>query len=370
MAFPGKIVKEFPPSFSNARNSEGDFIALDDGAIAFVYTRFRGRSEDGGIADLALSVSADGGETFSPEKIILTPEECDAINIMSVTLLKMQDGAIGLFYLKKFVGMQCKLFLRKTRDFTSFSDEICCITENGYYTVNNDRVVRLKNGRLIFPAGYTNTDDYDLTPENSNHDYRGFPWPPSKTAVYESDDDGLSWSRIAVLDPPFKEMCNGSDRGLQEPGLIELNDGRLYMYFRNNTGRQLQSFSLDGGKTWSDIEPSRFTSPPSPLSTLKLSDGRILIGYNPVPHYFGRPQLAGGNWTGGRNPYVLELADGNMNALSSPKSIESDPNAGFCYCAMLETDDSVLLGYCAGGEHDKGGCLTRLRIRKIEKCDL
>ena len=370
MSFPGKIVKEFPPSPQNSRNSEGDFIRLDDGRIAFVYTRFRSSSVDGGTADLAVSFSSDGGESFSAEKIILSPENMDAINIMSVSLVRLNDGQIGLFYLKKFYGMQCIEFMRKTRDFTTFSEEIRCFDTPGYYTVNNQRIVRLSSGNLIIPASYNDTSLVELTEAHRNHNYEGYPWPAARGAVFISEDDGNTWKRTAIIDPPWKTLTFASDNGLQEPGIVELEDKTIYMYFRNASGRQLQCFSKDGGYTWSDVEPSRFTSPPSPMSTLLLSNGNIVVGYNPVPLYPGRSQGIPYHWTGGRSPYLIELCDGNLRTITPPRAIETDEHSGFCYCAFFETNDAVLLGYCAGGSQDLGGCLTRLRIRKIAKEDL
>lgn len=369
MPFPGKIVKEFPPSSLNSRNSEGDFIQMDDGRIALVYTRFRSNNHDGGTADLAVSFSIDGGESFSPEKIILSPEDVGAINIMSVSLFKDNAGNICLFYLKKYYGMQCKAFLRRTRDLITFSEEICCFEEEGYYTVNNQRVIRLQNGNLLIPASFTDTSLYQLTDKNKAHDYQDFPWPPGRGVIYLSEDDGYTWKRIAVIEPPFGNMKAGCDNGLQEPGMVVLDDGCVYLYFRNTTGRQLQAYSYDGGYTWSALTPSRFTSPPSPMSTLRLSSGEIMVGYNPVPHFYERSQ-GKRYWTGGRTPYVLERTDGNLNPITPPRAIESDPYAGFCYCAFFETQDALLLAYCAGGEYDQGGCLTRLRVRKIMKEDL
>ena len=377
MATLGKIVKEFIPTDGNSRNSEGAFIDLKDGRIAFVYTRYRrGRAQDGDTADLAVSFSSDGAESFSEPKIILTTEECGAMNIMSVSLIKRLDGSIGLFYLKKAKGLQCHLFMRITDDFSTLSDEYRCISEEGYHVVNNDRVRRLSDGRLIFPAGYTSTEN--KPPEADHHNgAKGFDWPASTSRFYISDNDGISFSLVAETAMPHEVLCRGcdeyGDKALQEPGVIELDDGSIYAWYRTGALRQYQSYSYDKGKSWTVPEPSRFTSPPSPLSTMRLSDGRILVGYNPAPIYFGRSIFSptGETWTGGRTPYVLELADGSMNRLTRPMIIEDDLDRGFCYCAMFETDDAVLLGYCAGGgssyEHS---CLMRIRIRKILKSEL
>ena len=46
--------------------------------------------------------------------------------------------------------------------------------------------------------------------------------------------------------------------------------------------------------------------------------------------------------------------------------IEDDPDAGYCYTAILPMDNAVLLAYCAGTEADLGSCLNRLRIRRLQ----
>lgn len=45
-SFPGKIVKELSKKEGNCRNSEGSFIKMKDGRIAFVYSRSQAGSGD------------------------------------------------------------------------------------------------------------------------------------------------------------------------------------------------------------------------------------------------------------------------------------------------------------------------------------
>ena len=60
---PAKIVL-LPPGPGNPRNSEGDFIQLNDGRILFVYTHFTGGGDDHSAAHLAGRYSSDGGLKF------------------------------------------------------------------------------------------------------------------------------------------------------------------------------------------------------------------------------------------------------------------------------------------------------------------
>ena len=362
MKYPGKIVKEFTPDEKSFRKSEGAFFRKDDGTVYFVFSHYRLNRDDGGACDLALSVSTDDGNTFSDEKIILTCEECNATNIMSVSLLGMNDGTIGLFYLKKSEKIDCRMFMRKTRDFSSFSDEIVVIPDKGYSVVNNDRVLRLRDGSIIVPAAFCDTS---TAPENATHEnLNGYVLPSATAVFWKSVDDGKTFFKAGCTEMPHKIFATG----LQEPVCTELDDGRLVAYFRNNSGRQYVSFSSYGAKTWSVPEPSEFTSPVSPLSLKRLSDGTFLAVYNPVPLYYGRSEFVGEKrvWTGARTPLVAAESKDGKSSFTVAGEIETDEERGFCYCAVYETPSAVLLGYCAGGEAD-GSTLSRTRIRRIEK---
>ena len=92
----GRIILDMAPKPGNPRNSEGAFITLKDGRLLFVYSRFNGNSAaDHAPASLAALWSGDGGETWTPEKIILTAEQDEAKNIMSVSLSACWTGISG-----------------------------------------------------------------------------------------------------------------------------------------------------------------------------------------------------------------------------------------------------------------------------------
>ncbi len=98
---------------------------------------------------------------------------------------------------------------------------------------------------------------------------------------------------------------------------------------------------------------------------VKLKNGSLFTVWNPVPLYNGRSQYAEGVWTGARTPYVFTVLNKREKLVSEYKEIETDEKAGFCYCAIHETENGdVLLGYCAGGAED-GACLKIIRIRKF-----
>ena len=59
--------------------------------------------------------------------------------------------------------------------------------------------------------------------------------------------------------------------GLQEPGVVELNDGSIMMFMRTSVGHQCRSISRDCGKTWGPVEPVlEMISPVSPVSVKRI----------------------------------------------------------------------------------------------------
>ena len=105
-----KIVATIPPREGNPRNSEGSFLRLDDGRIAFAYSQYIGDSaHDHAACRIACIYSHDNGESFDTEHIetLVCAEEYGEKNVMSVTLRRMENGDIGLFYLLKLIYLYC-----------------------------------------------------------------------------------------------------------------------------------------------------------------------------------------------------------------------------------------------------------------------
>ena len=359
-----KIVATLSPCEGNPRNSEGCFLRLDDGRIAFAYSRYIGDSaHDHAACQIACIYSHDNGESFDTEHIetLVNAEEYGEQNVMSVTLRRMDNGDIGLFYLLKLRdgGLRSHYYMRRYRgDFSHPCGEVqvAPVIFPGYYVINNDRVVRLENGRWIVPASLHPTPmRSDESADPARMDSRG------SVFCFASDDDGYHWSPTKArldLNSPY------SRTGLQEPGLVELPGGTLYGYFRTDRMYQYESVSLDHGDRWFTPQPSAFSSPASPMLIKKNPfNDRYYAVWNPIPEYPGRPR-PDGYWIGGRTPLVLaDSADGYK--FEAYREIETDPTCGFCYPAVEFLDENtLLLAYCSGGK-EEGGCLNRVTVRKI-----
>lgn len=336
----GEVVLDIDPGHGNPRNSEGDFVALNDGRILFVYTHFVGGGGDHDAAKLMSRVSSDGGATWSEEDQLVLDNE-GVMNVMSVSLLRLHSGDIGLFYLRKNSTTDCRLHLRRSSDEgATWSDPVICTDPEAYYVVNNDRVLQLSSGRLLVPASR-----HDWLAD-TKFSHRGV------AMVFYSDDEGVTWQR----GPSELEAPEDSRSGLQEPGIVRLNDGRLWLFARTDQGVQYQSFSNDDGVTWSVPEPSNIHSPVSPATIERIPEtNALLMVWN--DHRKIAPELKGK-----RTPLTLGVSK-DSGATWETTTLEDEPEGWYCYTAMHFTDDHVLLGYCAGNKEIGG--LNRTRIRRI-----
>lgn len=113
--------------------------------------------------------------------------------------------------------------------------------------------------------------------------------------VFYSDDDGVNWKRSQFVNSPPHE-AGGVHKGVRwnhgavEPTVIELQDGRIWMLARTAQDQHYESFSEDGGETWSELKPSRFYGTITMPSMNRLNDGRLLFIWNnttPLPEKEG-----------------------------------------------------------------------------------
>lgn len=337
-------IQLLPPGPGNPRNSEGDFVQLQDGRLLFVYTRFTGGGADNAAAVLASRVSADGGLTWSRDDVLVVPNE-GRENVMSVSLLRLKSGPIALFYLRKNGWDDCRPYLRlSTDEAKTWSEPRLCIEPGGYYVVNNDRVVQLRSGRLIIPA--------------SQHNQPGGKYSSHGTMVcYLSDDEGQTWR------PSTSRLTGETDKGrvmLQEPGVVELRDGRLLMFMRTNAGCQFRSFSKDGGDTWSPAEPSNLISPLSPASIERIpKTGDLLAVWN-------NHEKIDAARRGKRTPFNAAVSRDEGQTWEHVKTLEDDPGGWYCYTAIEFVGDRVVLGHCAGQQKTGGLNLTQVTLFPVD----
>ena len=359
MQVPPIVLKLFSGK-NNPRNSEGSFVTLRDGRIMFVYTRYYGKSwSDDASAVLAARYSEDGGRTWSRHDRTVVPRE-GACNVMSVSMLRLQDGRIGLFYLRKNSGQDCREWLRTSRDEgESWSKPLLCVNAPGYFVTNNDRVIQLRSGRIVIPAGFHRSMKEVKPGQGGGLDGR------SIFTMVLSDDGGKTWRESK----DWWALPMRSGAGMQEPGAVELRGGRVYGWARTSVGRQWECYSSDGGDTWTPPKPSQFFAPCSPLCIKRIpATGDLLAVWNDHSARWKKlPQYRKGwgtkeSW--GRTPLVVGISRNEGKTWPIRKAVETAPDHGYCYTAIYPVDDAVLLGYCCGGGK-RSGVLQDLCVRRL-----
>lgn len=354
----GEAVLRLQADDQYTRHSEGAFIRLQDGRIMYAYSRFIEGVHDDSPSHIAACYSADEGKTWTEPCKILDSAAFGTHNIMSVSLMRMQNQDLGLFFCARIAPQNTVIYLARSKDEgkTFYETKTCTLKDRpGYYVLNNDRVIRLKSGRIVMPVAF-HRGGYDTAHPGSVY----FEWR-SYLIFYISDDDGNSWRESAdIIFPPFTRTRSG----LQEPGIIELRPGIIYGYARTDKMYQYEFYSFDGGEHWTQAEISAFTSPNSPLHMKRSLDGQsILAVWNPIPNYNGRKIYPG---FGGRTPLVCAKSTDDGISWSEPLAIEGRKDSGYCYPAIYFTADGyVLISYCSGTQ-ESGDCLADSTIFRMK----
>jgi predicted neuraminidase len=159
-----------------------------------------------------------------------------------------------------------------------------------------DKPVQLDDGRILCPSSSENAG-----------------W----RVHLEVTRDLENWEVIGPLNDPTKI-------GVIQPTVLTYRDGRLQMLCRTRgQGFIAQTWSQDGGRTWSEMTPLSLANPNSGIDAVTLRDGRQLLVFNNTPR--------------GRTPLNVALSrDGKeWNVVLT---LEDQPGE-YSYPAVIQTSD-------------------------------
>jgi Neuraminidase (sialidase) len=230
------------------------------------------------------------------------------------------------YAVKNHPSEDCRYYVRHSSDEgESWDDPVLAIPEEGYFVVNNDRLLQTRSGRLLIPAAKSVSARYHCV-----------------STCFYSDDEGQTWQRRA----PYLDLPGGQV-GAQEPGIVECADGGLWMYLRTGRGRIYASRSTDGGESWSTPEPTELVAPVAPASAMRLPGSvDILILYNDrrgVPYSPDR-----GTEFHHRTPLSSAVSSDNGRTWHHHGLIESDRHKSYCYASIAFHGENTLLTYYVG----------------------
>ena len=152
-----------------------------------------------------------------------------------------------------------------------------------------------------------------------------------------SEDGGATWQKSSLV-PMDKESLK--DKGVIQPTLWEDETGVVHMFMRSSEGYIFTSESTDGGRNWSMAERTALPNNNCGLDLAKLSDGRLVLVYNPVS----------GNWAA-RSPIAFAVSEDNGKTFSEPQILDHVPcekneeRAEFSYPSVVNRGNDVFLTY-------------------------
>jgi len=340
------------------RHSEGSMILLPSGKLLFAWSRFEQRKEilnymkdsadildsDNSKASIMGLYSNNGGTSWSNEHVIV--KNTDGMNVMSPAFSLLPDSSLGLIFSdRKSSTKAYRMFMKSFDDGKTWTDPVE-INKNGYKTGCHDRFTVLKSGRLIVPLQCT--DDW------YNH------YIHVRTAY--SDDIGNTWE---IGEPIILPKVSGFfESGAMEPGIVEINNGKLLMVIRTAMGTLFKAYSSDRGISWREIQSLCVISPISPAIIRRVSKSVLILVWN---KNFDLENPMGGK----RTPLVLggSTDEGMTWPESKQLVLEDDKKYAYSYPSCLVTKENILLTYSVSSLADQFG-MRSLKIRIFPKEDI
>ncbi len=305
---------------SNPRYTEGSILALHNGELLFAVTEFHNTTSDFAKARIVGQRSADGGRTWSEKSVL--QENTGGMNVMSVTLRRLPNDSIAMFYLQKNSHSDLRLYMRSSNNqAATFGEPVRVTCDDGYHVVNNDRITILKSGRLLAPAA--STPDVQKVNHFVSH-------------CYISDDNGITWRN-------GQGHVDADRRGAMEPEVIELNDGRILMLIRTQLGYIGKSYSKDCGETWSEMTSLGVRGPEAPATVRRIpSTGDLLLIWNNC-------YSEGADHGGKRTPLTAAISRDEGQSWTVVGDLETDPQKTFSYTSLTFVRDRAVMSYWESG---------------------
>ena len=338
------------------RSGEGAAVALIDGRLLLMYTAFRGESSaDHASAEIFSRTSSDEGVTWSEAT---TAFRCPpgALNVMSVSLLRLACGRLGCSFSVKWAETHC------TPQWTTSSDEgvtwsppVPITSAVEYFTVNNDRLVQLRDGTIVLPYALLrgigrNANDKELLKE----------WLNGWCGIFYSRDGGVTWhmpdnarrfqkdwfaipetldldSMAAIELQALREKYDV----FQEPGLVELHDGRLLMWVRSLchifvaiTDRVESPWSA-----YRAIPGFNVSCSPQTIKRVPRTGDLVMLYNDRGAVAFGTPNFQL------RTPLSLAISKDEGQSWQKLPPLEGDQDRSYCYFSLLFFGTKFLATY-------------------------
>ncbi|GAB4025829.1 sialidase family protein [Spirosoma gilvum] len=142
----------------------------------------------------------------------------------------------------------------------------------------------------------------------------------------QTSDWGKTWQKTAPIN-------DGVTDGAIQPSVLFHKNGQLQILCRSQKlGFIQESWSKDGGKTWSALQKTSLPNPNSGTDAVTLKDGRQVLVYNPTSPVNGK--------SGPRTPLDVAISD-DGKSWKTLAVLENEPGE-YSYPAVIQTADGLV----------------------------
>ena len=283
-------------SFPSAHAST--IVATREGLVA---AWFGGTRE--GAPDVGIWVARHVGGAWTAPVEVATGVQPDGTRhpCWNPVLFETAPGTLTLFYKvgpdpRRWWGMT-----RTSRDNGKTWSEGVRLPDGILGPIKN-KPVRLADGTLLSPTSTESTEE------------------PSKWRVHfeRSADGGRTWEIV--------RPAPGAAIDAIQPSILLHPKGRLQAVGRTRSQKIFQTWSEDGGRTWSPVMLTVLPNPSAGTDAVTLGGGRHLLVYNHTPK--------------GRTPLNVAVSD-NGTTWAAALVLESEPGE-YSYPAVIQAPDGLV----------------------------
>ncbi len=254
--------------------------------------------------DVGIWVSHRQGNAWSPPAEVANGRQPDGQRFptWNPVLFQPKKGPLLLFYKVGPSPSQWWGMLMTSEDHgTSWSTPVRL--PDGILGPIKDKPVQLDDGTLLCPSS---------TEENGWQIH--FEW---------TEDLGKTWQRSG-------SVKDDKGFGAIQPTILMHSEDVLQLLCRTRAGVIAESWSRDGGRTWSPLEGTVLPNPNSGIDAVTLSDGRCLLVYNHV----------GGKGWGPRTP--LNVAISSDGKSWTPVLVLENEPGEYSYPSVIQAKDGLV----------------------------
>lgn len=249
-------------------------------------------------------------------------------------LYQVPGGPLLLFYKTGPKVSEWKGWMKTSKDHGVTWSAAQALPEGLIGPVKNKPVL-LANGTLLAPSST-----------------EGNGW---KVHFEASTDKGKTWKKIGPIN-------DGKTLNAIQPSILIHKDGRLQILARSRNRAILESWSKDGGKTWSPLAKTSLPNNNSGTDAVTLRDGRHVLVYN---HVLPPDSQA----KGPRTPLNLSVSKDGKTWYAA-LILEDSPISQYSYPSVIQSKDGMVhIVYTWRRQKIKYVKVdpTKLKLVKIEK---